>query len=92
MNWTAEQLDEVEKLASIFYSIKEIIVIMQLPKEEVMEEFRDEQSALFIRYQKGFLRSDAEIRISEIGLAKRGSTPALASAHRYIQAAKTDNY
>lgn len=92
MKLTTDQLDEIESLAAIFYSIKEIALIMELPHVELMEEFRQEDSDVSKRYNKGFLTTDAEIRISEIGLAKRGSTPAQASAAKYKLAAKTDNF
>jgi hypothetical protein len=89
--FTEEQLTEVEKFASLFYSIVDIAVILELDCNILKNIFRDQHSQLYKRYMKGFLTSDAEIRMSEIALAKRGSTPAQESVRKYTTNARIDN-
>ena len=91
MEWTTEKLAEVERLGALFYSVKKIAIIMEADAAELQALYADEQSPFYKSYMRGFLKTDAEIRTSEIGMAKRGSTPAQDSVKKYIDDAKHEN-
>lgn len=91
MKLSEEKLKEIEGFASLFYSIKDIAIILELKENELMLDYRNKESDVYKRYMKGFLTTEGAIRKSEIGLAKRGSTPAQESIKKYISNARVDN-
>lgn len=76
-----EQVQEVEELASLFFSLDEIELIMGVNAED--PAFRK-------AYKRGSLKSEAEIRRSIIQLAKDGSSPAQAMAWKMVESNKRD--
>lgn len=88
---TPEQLQQVEDFASLFYSLRDIAIILEVDEAELKLQYQDKTSQVYKRYHKGFLISDCEIRKSEISLAKRGSTPAQESVKKYVNEARINN-
>lgn len=91
MEWTTEKLAEVEKLGGLFYSLKKISIIMEIELDELQKLYADTNSPFYKSYMRSFLLTDAQIRTSEIAMAKRGSTPAQESVKKYIDDAKHEN-
>ncbi len=78
-----EQLMEVEKWAGCFFSVEEILEIMEVPE-------CTPQIAAAIR--RGKLKSEAATRLSIFELAQSGSAPAQTLAVKMIEADKRKDY
>lgn len=86
---TPEQYNEVERLAGLFFSEAEILIIMGLDEnlfsnENIKIDFNS-------AYQRGTLKSKAEIRTGIFNLAKNGSSPAQILAQQIIDSASVNN-
>lgn len=73
-------LDEVEKLASLNYSPKEVAFVVGISEEEMSDKMSDKDSDLFKSFWKGFYTTDIKVRSSIFKLAASGSPPAQALA------------
>ncbi len=76
-------LEEIEKLASCFFSEEEILTIIEV------KECTPEISKAIV---KGKLKSEAEMRLAIFSLAKAGSSPAQNLAVKMMEADKRKNY
>jgi hypothetical protein len=80
MNFSEEQLEEVESMASLFMTIQDIMICLELPLTEE-EEFSDilrsgYMHPLYKAYHKGRLGAEIELRQSIKMAALNGSNPA----------------
>lgn len=80
MNFSAEQLEEVESMAALFFSVRDIMICLELPPHDD-EEFTDILHVgyihpLFKAYHKGRLSAEIELRQSIKMAALNGSNPA----------------
>lgn len=73
---SSEDFEEIKKMASVFFSPKEIALCMELAISEFVEECNTQETACFNAYQGGLLLSEYEVRLSIVKFAKAGSTPA----------------
>jgi hypothetical protein len=78
-----EQIKEVEALAELFFSPEEIQLISGVQAED--PDFKK-------AYQRGNLKSEAEIRKSIIQLAKDGSSPAQTLAWKMVEINKREQF
>jgi hypothetical protein len=76
MELTREQLDEIEKLSSLFFTYREIAVALKLDFEEFIEEVTDEDADAYRYYEAGKIQSEVEIREQMVSMAKMGSPAA----------------
>ena len=53
MNYTQEQLEQVEKFASIYLPISDIALLMDMPAEVLREEIRNKNTAVSRAYHRG---------------------------------------
>ncbi|HRH60549.1 MAG TPA: hypothetical protein PL045_08260, partial [Chitinophagaceae bacterium] len=83
-----QQLDAVEQYAGLFYTAKEIAVILELPPAELIAAIKDEQSEIYKRFYKGRLIKEAAIRKSVLQLAVQGSSPAQMMAMKIFDTSK----
>ena len=73
MNYTKEQLEEIEKYASIFLPISDMAVILDIPAEILREDIKD-SSILIISHQERILNIADEIIVIKGGIVeKQGS-------------------
>lgn len=91
MEFNEETLSEVENLASLFFTQKEICIITELDYNKVAILFNDHDSPLHKHYMKGFLQSEMQVRTSLIDLAKNGSNPAQEQILKIIEKSKLSN-
>lgn len=86
---TTKQYLEVERLAGLFFTEREIITIMQISEEHLINDSLkvDFNSA----YLRGKLKSEAEIRDGILRLAKNGSSPAQILAMQIVDKATLNN-
>jgi len=80
-------LKKVEELGSLFYSISEVSIMLEVPIDKLTDEDSNEYKA----YQKGFLNSEIELRKEILETAKTGSPNAQETINKIIKSAKTTN-
>ncbi len=73
---TSEDIEEIKNLASLFFTPKEIAIMLEIREEFMMSEMNNEDSAIYHAFQSGRLQSEMELRRSIVKLAKSGSSPA----------------
>lgn len=84
MNFTDEQLAEIELMGSCFFTYKDIAVLLEVDPKELKEILEDQNSEVYKSYEKGRLKSELEVRKSVVDLAKRGSSQAQEMVLKYI--------
>jgi len=88
---TEELLAELEEMAGLMFSKKEISCILEIPLcdlREILDDQTGEANQAFIR---GRLKQEANIRKSIFDLAANGSSPAQAFAFKLIENAKLED-
>ena len=85
MNITAEQLQEIEGWAEVYYSPDKVAVIMGFNVAEFVALYDDTESNLHLAFKRGYLKSEGNIRKSIFEQAKAGSGPAQTLAWKIIQ-------
>lgn len=84
MNYSKEQLEEIEKYASIFLPISDMAVILDIPAEELREDIKDRQNKASNAYLRGKLASKVKLHTQEMMLAQVGSPLALENAAKNL--------
>ena len=84
MNYTKEQLEEIEKYASIFLPISDMAVILDIPAEVLREDITDRQNKASNAYLRGKLASKVKLHTQEMMLAQVGSPLALENAAKNL--------
>lgn len=80
---------EIEKLAVSFLSKNEIIIILEI--DVALHKLLDIKSHLWCKaYERGRLKSKAEVNAKIIELAKEGSVPAQEMALKIIKDSNSD--
>lgn len=80
MDYTAEQLETVHKLASVYMKISDIALIIDVDTEQLRMDIQDENSEVSRLYRKGKAESKVALLQQEMQLAKVGSPLALENA------------
>lgn len=78
MEYTNQQLEEIERLASLYMPITDIAVIIDVPHDRLREDVAT-LPAVANAYRRGKVRTKLEMRKQEMQLAKLGSAQALES-------------
>lgn len=84
MNFTKEQLEEVEKYASIYLPISDIAILMGIPADMLRDEIRNKNKDASKAYHKGKAASRVKLHHQEMLLAQVGSPVAIENAHRNL--------
>lgn len=87
-----EQLKELQQFAELFYTVKEIAVIMQLNAADLIAEIKNESGPVYENFFAGRMRAEAMVRKSIIKLAQQGSSPAQAMAMKMYSDSKIKLY
>ena len=90
MNYTQEQLEQVEKFASIYLPISDIALLMDMPAEVLREEIRNKNTAVSRAYHRGKASSRVKLHHQEMLLAQVGSPAAIENAHRNLMDIEDD--
>lgn len=77
MIYTPEQIDQVEKLASIFMKPSAIALIIEVDADAFKADIADPNSEVGRKYRRGKALSQVELNQQEMQLAKVGSPMAL---------------
>ena len=84
MQYTAEQLEQVEQLASIYMKISDIALIIEVDETALREDIARTTSEVSRAYRKGKALSKVALHQQEMNLAKVGSPLALENAHNNL--------
>lgn len=80
-NYKEEQLKEIEHLAGLCFTIRQIATILNVNADELAEEYSNTESDVRTHYNRGSLIAESQIRKSIFDLAKSGSA---ASQQQYL--------
>ncbi len=84
MDYTAEQLENIEKLASVFMRISDIALIIEVDPSELRADVSNESSEAARRYRVGKAKSKLKILEQEMSLAQIGSPLALENTRKNL--------
>ena len=76
MNYTDEELQSIEDMAALFFSLKDIAIILEKDVEDFTAEINLEEGLAYSRYKKGWIGAEIEVRKSIMESAINGSSPA----------------
>lgn len=84
MEFTQEQLEQIEKYASIYLPITDIAMLMDIPADMLRDEIRNKSTQVSRAYHKGKAASRVKLHHQEMLLAQVGSPLAIENAHRNL--------
>ena len=84
MTLSKEDLENIEKWASIYLPISDMAVLMSIPAELLRDEIRNRNTDASIAYHKGKAASRVKLHHQEMLLAQVGSPVAIENAHRNL--------
>lgn len=73
---TEEDLKEINELAALFFSPREIAIMQELPVDDFISFCTMPEMKVYQAFHSGRLQSEVDLRKSIIKLAKSGSSPA----------------
>ena len=76
MNFTNEELKEVEELSGHFFSIEEIAIFLNKAPQQLKKLIRQKNNEFYIHLMRGQLKAEYEVRKVILLQAKRGSSVA----------------
>jgi hypothetical protein len=85
---TNEELAEVTSLAAVFFTPKEIAVILKQPVDLFEDECKEHATQAGLAFWTGWLQSEYEQRKAIVSLAKSGSSPAQTMVQEMIKQGK----
>lgn len=84
MNYSVEQLQQIEKFASIYLKISDMAVILGIPAEILREDIANKNSEVSQHYRRGKAASRVKLLHQEMMLAQVGSPLAIENVHRNL--------
>jgi ABC-type uncharacterized transport system ATPase subunit len=91
MTFTPEQIEEIESLAGINYTIKQMAMYFNIPVKDLQREFENKDSEFRFHYDRGQLVSQATIDMKVYESAKGGNTTAQQQIEKIRAARKFEN-
>ncbi len=76
MNFTNEQIEEIENLAGINYTVKQIAMYFDIPVNELQKQFDNKESVFRYHYDRGRLISQAKVDMDLLTSAQGGNMTA----------------
>ena len=83
MEYTEEQMCQVEKLASLYMKISDMAIILNVPAEQLKFDI-SQNTEIALRYKRGKLTSKAKLLQQEMTLAQIGSPVAIENTHKNL--------
>lgn len=90
MEFTPEQLENVEKYASLYLTITDIAYLLGVHADRLRDEIRNKSTAVSLAYYNGKAASKLKIFNQEMLLAQVGSPAAIENAHRHLMDMEDD--
>ena len=84
MNYTPEQLDQIEKFASIYLRISDMAVILDIAPEQLRWDISQKDTEVSRRYYRGKAASKVKLLHQEMLLAQVGSPLAIENTHKNL--------
>ena len=84
MNYSDNELKQIEKFASTYLKISDIAVILDIPADVLCEDIADPTSEVSKAYRRGKAGSKVKLHSQEMMLAQVGSPLAIENAHRNL--------
>ncbi len=73
---TDAEIEEIKTMAAVFFTPKEIALVLEVDANEFIEACTAEGNKFYNAFAGGRLKSEFELRLSIVKLAKSGSSPA----------------
>ncbi len=73
---TAEDVKEIERLAGLFFTPKEISLMLEINPSGFFSACSVEENKIYNAFQGGRLQGEVDLRTSIMKMAKAGSSPA----------------
>ena len=77
MTFTEEQIEQIEMLAGINYSVRKIAMYLDIDLKLLQKEFEDKESTFRYHFDRGRLVAQAEIDMKAVESAKGGNLTAM---------------
>ena len=84
MNFSKEQIENIEKWAAIFMPISDMAIMMNIPADMLRDEIRNRNTEVSLAYHRGKASSRLKLHHQEMLLAQVGSPLAIENAHRNL--------
>ena len=84
MKFTQEQLEQINKWASIYLPISDMALMLDVPAEMLRDEIRNNHTEVSLAYHRGKAASRVKLHQQELLLAQVGSPLAIENAHRNL--------
>lgn len=84
MNYSTNELQQIEKFASIYLKISDMAVILDIPADVLRDDIADRTSDVSKTYRRGKAASKVKLHSQEMMLAQVGSPLAIENAHRNL--------
>ena len=84
MTFTQEQLEQINKWASIYLPISDMALMLDVPAEMLRDEIRNKNTEVSQAYHRGKAASRVKLHQQEMLLAQVGSPLAIENAHRNL--------
>ena len=83
-------LQQIEEYASLFFTIREISLLLDLDPDLLRREIRHGRSDIALAYQRGKLKNLVAIRKMTVEFAKKGSPQAEMLVKEYVEKMESD--
>ena len=90
MTLSKEQLENIQKYASIYLPVFDIALLIDVHADELRDEIRNRSTPASIAYHKGKVVSRVTLHNQEMQLAKVGSPAAIENARRNLMDMEDD--
>ena len=84
MTFTKEQLENIEKWASIYLPISDMAILLSIPSDMLRDKIRNAHTEASQAYHRGKAASRVKLHHQEMLLAQVGSPLAIENAHRNL--------
>ena len=84
MTYTSDELQQIEKFASIYLKISDIAVILDIPADVLRDDIADRSTDVSKVYRRGKAASKVKLHSQEMMLAQVGSPLALENARNNL--------
>lgn len=91
MTFTAEQIESIEKLAGLNYSVKQIAMYLDVHPSEIQHEFDNRESEFRYRYDRGRMIAQADIDQKLLDAARGANLTAITQFEKIRQARRFEN-
>lgn len=90
MTYSEQELDQIEKFASIYIKISDMAVILGIPADVLRADIKDRNTEVSNRYYRGKASSKVKLHQQEMALAMVGSPLALQNASNNLMDMEDD--